>query len=234
MSGSKAPKLQVNDEDNKSQNATINRIQRYRDDLAEYQLLFAQNELSEEISERQQHRAYHQLAKGFLQLLKPYLTAEEIQQGEHYWNEVDLGSFMIEPPEAIQQPSKQEMESALKAGHKQTFARADPRNEVEAKRYRVIGLRDFAAAEPEWQVEWSVMYGPEVSPADLRSEIRDSRVRVQPRSHRNEPITVIRSGRVPRQIIDNVVTELENFVRAVGMDVDIEAEAYMGEGGPGI
>ncbi len=63
--GKEEPGRQIEDEDNASQSATIRRIQSYRDDIADYQLLFAQNELSENISEAQQHRAYFQLAKGF-------------------------------------------------------------------------------------------------------------------------------------------------------------------------
>lgn len=215
-------KRRVSDDDNQSQNATIRRIQSFRDDIAEYQLLFAQNELQNDISEAQQHRSYHQLARGFLQLLKPYLMDEEIPRSEYYWNEVELGEFTISPPEVIQQPSQGQMEAALKAGRRETLARADPRNSVESKHYSVVGLRDFAAADPEWEVEWQVMYGPDVRPSGIRSQIRDSSVRVHPRSHRNEPITVTKTVRVPRQIIDAAITELEQFVREVGMDIDLD------------
>jgi hypothetical protein len=214
---------QVNDEENKSQNATIERIQSFRDDLAEYRLLFAQNELTEEIGEAQQHRAYHQLAKGFLGLLKPYLTADdEVAESEAYWEEVGLGAFTVDPPAAITQPSRGEVDTALRRGDSRTLARAEPRNNVEAKRYAVKGLRDFDAAPAEWEVSWSVMFGPEVSPATLRGEIADPAVQVHPRSSRTEPITVTRTVRLPRRIIDEAVTQLEHFVRNLGMDVDLD------------
>lgn len=230
---------QVNDDENKSQTATIQRIQKYRDNLADYQMLFAQNELTGDVSEAQQHRSYHQLTKGFLRLLKPYLTDyrhedPEIIIGQRYWEEVELGSFTIDPPAVISRPSRQEMDHALRTGHQQTIQRADPRNSVEPKEYSVRGLRDFDAAEPEWSVEWQVMYGPEVTPAELRSQISDPNVHVQPRATRTEPITIVKTARVPRRIIDETVTQLENFVRDLGMDVDIKAEPYMGEGGAGI
>jgi hypothetical protein len=225
----------VNDEENKSQNATIERIQSFRDDLAEYRLLFAQNELTEEISEAQQHRAYHQLAKGFLGLLKPYLTAEdEVAESKEYWNEVELGAFTINPPAAITQPSRGEIDTALRQGDSRTLARAEPRNTVEPKAYTVIGLRDFDAVPAEWEVSWSVMFGPEVSPASLRQEITDPAVRVHPRGSRTEPITVTRTVRLPRRIIDEAVTQMEHFVRDLGMDLEIAGEDYMGQGGPGL
>jgi hypothetical protein len=225
----------VNDEENKSQNATIERIQSFRDDLAEYRLLFAQNELTEEISEAQQHRAYHQLAKGFLGLLKPYLTAEdEVAESRKYWNKEPLGAFTIDPPAAIQQPSRGEVDAALQSGDSRTLARAQPRNNVEAESYRVVGLRDFDAVPPEWEVSWSVMVGPEVSPQTLRSEITDPGVQVHPRSSRTEPITISRTVRLPRRIIDEAVTQMEHFIRDLGMDLDIAGEDYMGRGGPGL
>lgn len=215
---------EINDEENQSQNSTLRRIQRFRDDIAEYQLLFAQNEITHEIGEDQQHRSYHQLARGFLQLLKPYLTDEEMAQSEYYWNQVELGSFTIDPPDVIRPPERAEVEFALRDGNRQALARADPRNTVESKRYDVVGLRDFAAAQPEWTVEWQVMYGPETSPADLRQEITSPRVHVSERTHRNEPITVIHTARIPRQIIDAAITAMENFVRALGMDIDFKDE----------
>lgn len=240
------PDKHVADEENKSQNATIHRIQQYRDRVAEYQLLFAQNELSREITEAQQHRSYHQLVKGFLQLLKPYLMDESIPGSQFYWqgysgNSPDpddgilhLGEIVVEPPDAIRQPSKEEMAGALQAGDQQTIQRADPRNAVEEQKYDIVGLRDFASAEVEWIEEWEVMFGPEVTPYDLRQQIHDPMVDVRDRRHRNEPITVVRTVRVPRSIIDNAVTALENFVRDMGMDIDFEADPYMGEGEPGL
>jgi len=218
------PGRQIEDEDNASQSATIRRIQSYRDDIADYQLLFAQNELSENISEAQQHRAYFQLAKGFLQLLRPYLSDEDVPQSTHYWNEVALGEFAVDPPAAIAQPSQQQLEHALKASDQSTISRADPRNSVDSKHFSVIGLRDFASAQAEWDVQWEVMFGPDVSAADIRSQLQQSGVRVSPGTHRNEPLTVTKRVRIPRQIIDNAVTELENFVRDIGMDVEWDEE----------
>jgi hypothetical protein len=44
---------------------------------------------------------------------------------------------------------------------------------------------------------------------------------VHPRSHRNQPITVSRLARVPRPIIDEAVTQMEHFLRDIGMDIEI-------------
>lgn len=211
---------EVNDEEKQSQNATIRRIQKYRDDIAEYQLLFAQNEMSMEVNEAQQHRAYHQLAKGFCQLLKPYLTDDGISQSSHYWEDVNLGNFDVSPPDVICPPSREEMGAAVRHGEKTALARGSPRNHVEGKSYSVIGLRDFSTAPAEWQVEWTVMFGPEVSPLDIQQQTRDENVRVSERSHRNQPITVVRTARVPRVIINNAVTAMDNFVRELGLDLD--------------
>jgi len=219
-----APDRTIDDEENTSQSATIRRIQSFRDDIADYQLLFAQNELSEEISEGRQHRAYYQLAKGFLQLLRPYLTDEDVPQSDHYWNQVQLGEFAVDPPAAIAQPSQQQVDHALKANDQSTIARADPRNAVDSKHFSVIGLRDFDSAQAEWNVQWEVMFGPDVSAADIRSQLQQSGVRVSPRSHQTEPLTVTKRVRIPRQIIDNAVTALENFVRDIGMDVEWDEE----------
>lgn len=224
----------VNDDEKKSQNATINRIQRYRDDIAEYQLLFAQNQMSNDVNEGQQHRAYHELAKGFCQLLKPYLTDEGIPQSDYYWGEVPLGKMRVDPPEAIRPPSREEMGSAVRQRSRTDLALGSPRNTVQPKVYRVDGLRDFATAPPEWEVEWTVMFGPEVSPADIQRKITDRKVRVTQQSHRNEPITVVRTEQLSREIINNAVTAMENFVRDLGMDIEMTGEPYEGDGGPGI
>lgn len=225
---------EVDDTENKSQNATLSRIQKFRDELAEYQLLFAQNELTQEISQEQQHRSYQRLASGFLQLLKPYLTDDKLKNSTYYWEGYSgetpqesedvllLGEFSIDPPEAINQPSQDSLDQAIKMGDIQTLQRADPRNEVEPREYTVIGLRDFAAAEVEWEEEWQIMFGPEVSRADLASEIRDPSVRVLQRSHRNEPLTVVKRAHLPKSVIDNAITAMENFIRDVGMDVQID------------
>lgn len=241
----------VDDEENASQNATIQRIQNYRDRVAEYQLLFAQNELSGEVSETEQHRSYHQLASGFLQLLKPYLTDPDIPGSQYYWHGysgeslsatrksgdgriLHLGTVPVEPPEAISKPSKEEVEGALRTRNSHTMQRADPRNSVENKSYDIVGLVDFAQAPAEWTEEWEVMFGPEVTPQDLREKIRDPTVRILDRTHRHEPITVVKSVRVPRSAIDAAVTAMENFIRDIGMDIEFEVEPYTGDGGPGL
>lgn len=242
------PSQRVDDDDNTSQTATIQRIHDYRDTIADYQLAFAQNELSGDVDAGQQHRAYHQLAKGFLQLLKPYLTDQDVPGTQYYWEGytadsledassdgiLRLGTVTADPPDAIRTPSRDEVADALREGDQQTIQRADPRNAVDGRSYDIVGLLDFASAPAEWTEEWRVMFGPEVTPHDLRQQIRDPDVRVRDRRHRNEPITVVKTMRVPRSVIDNAVTALENFVRDLGMDVDLQPEPYMGEGEPGI
>jgi hypothetical protein len=230
----KSSRVKVSDEENRSQKATIQRIQSFRDDIAQYQLAFANNELSREVPEENQHRSYHLLAKGFLQLLRPYLEDDSASSSNYYWDEIDLGEFTIDPPAVVRQPTRHEMGRALKSGDLNTISRADPRNAVEPKRYSCIGLRDFAASQPEWTVEWTVMFGPEVSATDLRAEINDRSVTVPPRSHRNEPISIQKKARVPRPMIDNAITAMENFVREIGMDVEMVGDPYDGDGGPGI
>lgn len=234
QNGDLNPSRQVNDDENQSQSATINRIQRYRDDLAEFQKVFAEGELSDEIDERKQHRAYHHLVSGFLQLLKPYLTDSEITESQYYWEDAQLGEFTVTPPEIIQRPTRDEMDRALQRGDKMTLARGMPREGVDPITYRVEGLKDFASAKTEWEVEWSVMFGPEVSAMDVRHEIHDESVRVKPRRRRNEPIMVVKTVRLPRPIIEAAVTALENFVRSLGMDIDLSPEPYEGEGAPGL
>jgi len=224
----------VNDEENQSQNAAINRIQAYRDELAEYQLLFARNELSNELSEGEIHRSYHQLVSGLAQLLMPYLRDYDIGSAQHYWETVKLGEFEIEPPAAIQQTDRLSVAGALGGEGIGAVALADPRNSVEPKHYDVVGIQDFMAAEPEWTEEWSVMVGPEVSTADLRQQIAEDGVRVLDRRHRNEPIRVERVARVPMDIVTSAATQLEHFIRDIGLDVELKGEPYMGEGGPGL
>jgi hypothetical protein len=212
----------VNDEENQSQSATINRIQAYRDELAEYQLLFARNELSNELSEGEIHRSYHQLVSGLAQLLMPYLRDDGIQSARHYWERVKLGEFDIDPPSAIHQPDQMDVAGALGGDGLGAVALADPRNSVEPKHYEVYGLQDFMGAEPEWTEEWSVMVGPEISPADLRQQITEDGVRVLDRRHRNEPIRVERIARVPMGIVTEAATQLEHFIRDLGLDVDLQ------------
>lgn len=224
----------VADDEGKSQNATIARIQQFRDTIADYQVLFAENELAADVSAADQHRSYHQLAKGFLQLLKPYLTDENIDGSKHYWERIELGSFSVDPPPAISPPSREEAARALRGRDTAVVARADPRNEADPHEYDVIGLQDFAAAPPEWDVRWSLMYGPEVSVRELRARIETPGVRVLPRQHRAEPITVVRTARVPLEIINDAITAMENFVRALGMDIELEAEPYEGGDEPGL
>lgn len=221
-SGKSGQPRAVQDEENQAQNATIRRIQSFRDDIAEYQLLFARNELTEDMSESQQYRAYHQVARGFCQLLKPYLTAQDIDQSERYWRQLPLGEFEVDPPDAIRRPERQRVGAALGNDASGLARRADPRNDVEPRRYELQGLQDFWAAEVEWREDWQVMYGPEVNPADIRAEVSDPDVRVHERSTRTEPIRVSRIARLPRPIIDEAITAMENFVRDLGMDIDLE------------
>lgn len=214
-------RLQVEDDENHSQTKTINRIHAYRDQLAEFQVAFAENELVGEVPERRQHRAYHQLASGLLRLLKPYLTDEEIDEAEYYWNDIDIGTFTVNPPAVIQKPDRQELSGAIRSGDQTTIARAKPRNEVEPRHYTVKGLRDFAAAQPEWEVQWNVLFGPDVSAAELRSQVDDARVQIDDRQRRTQPITVRRLVRVPKPIIDDAITYMESFLRDIGMDIEI-------------
>jgi hypothetical protein len=219
-----SPRSKVSDEENQSQSAAIRRIQKYRDRIAEYQMFFAENEITREIGEGEQHTAYHQLAKGFLQLLKPYLTDPEIPRSAVYWGEKDLGGFSITPPSAISRPSAGEMEAALRSGNRLTMSRASTRACAEPREYQVRGLKTFANAPAEWSEEWTLMWGPEISAEDLRAQINDPRVSVQPREHRTQPITVVKSARVPKHVIDDVITCLEQFVRDVGLDIEFSKE----------
>lgn len=224
----------VDDEENQSQNATIRRIQRYRDNLAEYQMLFAQQELEQHGRRRQAHKSYHQLVKGFAQLLSPYLTDREIECAEEYWQLKEFGSWEVAPPDAISQPSRRQVQDALGSGRTDILARADPRNQLEPYQYRVQGVEDFVAAPPEWEVSWSMMVGPEVSPRDLRSQMSSPDITIDARQHRTDPITVHRRVRVPRDVIGSVVRGLEMFIREIGMDVDMTAPDYTGGEEPGL
>lgn len=222
-------KQEVDDEENRSQNATIRRIQSFRDDIADYQLLFARNEVSKQLSEREALRSYHQLVKGFLQLLRPYLTDDSISEAQKYWTETTLGTITVDPPASIQRPSQARFKQALTNNDPKSLAISAPQNNPSKKMYRVKGLKDFAEWDAEWQVEWQVMFGPAVTPDDLRERIQDSSVSVLDASHRNEPIRVQKTAQLPRHIIDSAVLELENFVRGVGMDVDFDEEEQQTE-----
>lgn len=234
---------EVDDEENRSQAATIRRIQSYRDDIADYQRWFAQNEISGSVSKRKAHASYHQLAKGYLQILTPYLTDPEIAQDvEHprltdvdpmvnpYWSLAPLGSFSVDPPSALQQPDKDSLSAALRNGDRQTVAQATPRISPEPKQYTVNGLREFAGSDPEWTDSWTIMFGPEVRVRDLRQRITDDDVEVEDRQYRNEPITVTKQARVPKTVIDNAIRNLEQFVRELGLDINLK-EAGMREFG---
>lgn len=226
----------VADDDNKSQNATIARIQQWRDKIADCREFMAENRATQEVPQDELRAMYFELAQGYLQQLRPYLTDyETFPHGRYFWegyladdiedadNVLQLGTITVDPPEAIQQPSRDELSGAIRHHDRQTLARARPRQSVDEISYSVIGLKDFAVAEFEWEEQWSVRFGPEYSAGDLRQEIDDPRVKVVQGSRR-EPITVIRRVQMPRSIIDNAITSLEDFVRKIGMDVEFDTD----------
>ncbi len=226
----------VDEEENTSQNTSIQRIQKFRDHLAEYQVWFAQNEISQEVSREDQLRSYHRMTQGFLRVLTPYLTddrltpaagdtdADQPNKGNYYWNRVNLGSFTVDPPNILQKPGQRTMERAIRNHDTAKLARADSRTNADPRRFAVAGLRDFAASDPELSVSWTVMFGPEVEAHELRSELSDPNATIRPRNHRTEPIEVDKTVQLPKSIIDNAVTAMENFVRELGLDIDFEEE----------
>lgn len=235
----------VNDEEKKSQTSSIERIQQFRDHLADYQVWFAQNEISQEVSREKQTKSYHRMAQGFLRVLRPYLTdpsltpneqptAESEHTGNEYWHHINLGEFAIDPPEILQRPSQRATENAVKSHDRGTLARADPRNTAESHHYRVVGLKNFGATDPEWSVSWTMMFGPEISVRDLRMKSTEDTVTIRDRDHRNQPVTITKTVRLPKHIVDNAVTSMENFVRDIGMDIEFNGEDYMADDGPGI
>lgn len=230
-----APNKKVNDEEKRSQKANIQRIEDYRDRIAEYQLWFAQNELSGDVSQRDQQRSYHQLARGFLQLIRPQLTDPEIIQNiDHpdpdthspeydnpYWTRIPIGAWTIDPPDILQRPSQLETEHAVKNNIRSTLARADPRVTADPRTIEVIGLRQFAALEPERTIEWTAMFGPNITPSELREQTSDDQVTVHDRSHHSEPIKVTKQVLVPKFIIDNAIETTEHFIRQIGLGIEL-------------
>lgn len=240
-------KRTVNDDEKQSQTSSIERIQQFRDYLADYQVWFAQNEVSKEVSREEQVKSYQRMAQGFLRVLRPYLTdptltpndsvagqAENGNSGNEYWHRVNLGEFSIDPPEILQRPSQRTTERAIRSHDRTTVEMADPRHSADPKHYRVVGLQEFADIDAEWSVSWTMMFGPEIRVSDLRMKNDEARVTVRDRDHRNEPITVEKTVRLPKRIVDNAVTSMENFVRDIGMDVEFNGEDYTAEDGPGI
>lgn len=221
------PDRKANDEDRISHKSTVKRIEEYSNEVTEFQKLFAQSELTSGVDEAKNHRAYHKHVKGFCQLLKPYLTDDDLPGAVEYWHNVEIGEFEIQPPDVLKQPSQEEMARALRGGHQKTIARSDSRNSADDREYKIEGLRHFMDSPPQWEEEWNVMFGPGVSPADLRSEIDDPTVRVEDQSNPNEPITVVKTARVPRFVIDNAAAEIEKFRREIGMAIEMKKEGLV-------
>lgn len=221
------PDRKANDEDRISHKSAVKRIEQYYDELTEYQKAFAEAEIAGDVDESRHHRAYHEHAKGFCKLLRPYLTDNDLPKAEYYWKQAEIGVFQVDPPEVLQQPSKEEMAHALRGGNRKTIARADPRNNAEPRGYTIIGLRDFMSSPTQWEESWQVMFGPEVSATDIRSEITDPNVRVEDRAHQNDPITVVKDVRVPRSIIDDAVAAMEQFRRSIGMAIEMKKDGMV-------
>lgn len=233
-------KRQVEDEDKKSQKSSIERIQQFRDYLADYQVWFAQNEISREVSREEQLKSYHRMAQGLLRVLRPYLTDPSLTpntedaNGNQYWNHVLLGEFTIDPPDVLQRPSQRATETAIRNHDHTTLMRADPQHNADPEHYRLVGLREFATFEPEWTVEWTMMYGPDVSLGSLRQQNTNDDVTIHDRQHRTDPVTIEKTARIPRFVVDNAVTCMENFIRDIGMDIEFKGEPYYGGTEPGI
>jgi len=223
----------ADDEEKQSQSSAITRIQSMRDHLADYQVWFAQNEITQDVTHKKQIASYHKMAQGLLQILRQYFVSDMGGAGE-YWTETQIAAFDIEPPAALQQPSKGQTRAAIRTKNANLLQRAAGEIDARRQRFVVQGLREYAMLDPEFSVTWDVRFGPNVSSSNLRREVSDENVTVHDRTRRHEPIKVEKRVAIPKFVIDNAVTTMENFLTEVGLDIEFRGEDYMAKGEPGI
>lgn len=233
--GGSTGRLKVQDEENQSQAATITRIQKYRDRLAEYASLFASP--GSDITYEQVMHAYHQDVYGFVQLLKPYLKDADIGHSTDYWERKKVGEITFTPPEPVRKQDRRRMEAELKRGNAGRVSHLNPRNTVEAETYTIQGLREFADLDPSQRTlerSWEIMVGPETPRRVLKRRLDATNAHVEDPGIPGTPLTVTVQQQIPRQLVDEARTLCEEFVRESGMDVEFDPEPYYGEGEPGI
>jgi len=198
----------VNDEDGSVDKRIKRRIQstRERIDKAEEALFVgAHTDPQVQIAPQQQVAAWSTIVKQYIRSIEPLLQSEEIPESQHYYEEVELGTVTLSPPDTdgyrlslVTQPGVTESQLRQSLGLPRTAEIPKP----VSKQFN--GLRTIIEGPAVIEQQWSVTVDDSGAPP--------SHKHIYPHAQQI----------VPKEIYENAVREADLFLQNAGFGLEID------------
>lgn len=213
--------IEVADDENYTDKKVKQRIQNTRQMVknAEHEL-FSKRLVDPEVQYSQLDAllAWGDFVRSYLHDLSVLLNHPDMEQSQHYRDEVDLGTITLVPPDKngyefsqIAYEGVDEEDLLLR------FNGFDRSADLPKPKVRKIrGLLGLAERDPVVEARWLVTKNPRAARPN------------------QETMTLQAQRPIPRKTYRKALSEADQFLQTCGIGLDIEAEPYTADGEPGL